>query len=206
MEAINTGGDHDEITSFFLSCEEGDFVIHPRDVPYEFIGADRDGGRVLYSTKLNALLGHLSAVSHPVPEQIAVVGRYGLPSPLDKEWMTRLFADRAMFFLGDLDPVDLLVYSWLRRWIAPQLVLVGVSDELLDRLDIALEDVPSMACSREEIDSLPFVNKTLSDLEELIGPKCLRLLNGGRKVETEGFLQAVGTHRKDLISCLLAAE
>lgn len=183
----------DVIRDFFLAHEDGEFVVAPRDLPFQVIGASREPSWVLVVTKVQSMMPHLVDRSQKTPEHFSVVGRAGLPNPWDAAWLAEWIGERPACFLGDLDPVDLLVYAWLRRRVDGALNFVGISDHLLFRMGLRCSDVPSLECSPAEKKALPLVKRMVGEASDRIGPDCLKLLESGRKIELETFLGMVDT-------------
>ncbi len=94
-------------------------------------------------------------------------------------------------FVGDLDPLDLLVYAAWRNGpsklrgkagIGMPVAYGGIRDSWATRLDRRLQ----MEMGPFERELWPYVRRILPDVHELVGPKCFALLQAGRKIELEG--------------------
>ena len=71
-------------------------------------------GRVLFTTKpaiVSTVIEKCDAA-----RDFGMIGRYGLPSVADLPWIRTMVGSRELFFLGDMDPVDLMVFAWLRQF------------------------------------------------------------------------------------------
>ena len=108
------------------------------------------------------------------PDDLAVFCRGGFPSPsrASFELLTHhaRWARRPIFFVGDLDPLDLTIFAAL---------LSGGAD-----LRPSPGTVPIRYLGERE--HLVVVKRVLPTLDQLIGPECLALLESGRKLELEG--------------------
>jgi hypothetical protein len=92
-------------------------------------------------------------------------------------------------FLGDMDPVDLLVYAWLRASLRPrQVVHLGINDAFLSRLRTTSTEAVSVPCVPAERNSLDLLKQVFPDVGATIGPKCIALLERGEKLELDGML------------------
>ncbi len=169
---------------FFERDGDGEFVFGGRARPYSVIGTPDDAGCIIFTTKpaaVSEVIEHAGDAFH-----CSMVGRYGLPDDSDLHWIRKLIGRRPLMFLGDLDPVDLLVFAWLRAKLrSTPVVHLGLNDVLLKalgRLSLSRLSIP-LAPSEQE--SLPFLKETLPDLSAMIGPTCAKLLERGRKVELD---------------------
>jgi len=88
---------------------DGEFVRLPRAFPYSVIGpSNSESGSLLFTSKPHAVE---AAFRDEAPVGLAMVGRYGLPHPADVDWIRGMAPTSGIMFLGDMDPVDLLVFS-----------------------------------------------------------------------------------------------
>jgi hypothetical protein len=168
----------------------------------EFVGATVlpakvECRRVLFVTKARSLL-QLCLAEAPVPEDVCVVGRYGVLSPTYASVLTRSGSLRSsedrLLFVGDLDPLDIAVFMSVREQF-PQLncVFHGVTDTLISLSMKHLvngpatswKSLPTIAmssCERAQLDEIA----ASVNLETLVGPMASSLLINGRKLEIEG--------------------
>lgn len=113
-----------------------------------------------------------------------------------------------LLFVGDLDPLDLTIFMMIRdalrssrtpdRWGAHY---GGVDDRWLalgdryrrqgKRLDAALLHMESL-----EREHFQWVEELIPELDELVGPRSLEILQSGRKLELEGAV-ALDLHGRD---------
>lgn len=138
----------------------------------------------------------------PLPKDVVALVHYGIPTPLHldmiREWIERVGG--CIHFIGDLDPMDLMVFAALRsadpslRAVNRQRIEIcyaGINDDWLElcrrrtRRGLA-RDPGAIVMPAIEREHLEIVDELLSDLEALIGSRCLELLTSGYKLELEG--------------------
>lgn len=176
------------IERWFAAYDDGEFARQQRSIPYSVIGPTTDRARLLFTTKPAAVLAAIGEAE--IPRQFAMVGRYGLPSPRDSDWIAKLTRN-GMVFLGDMDPPDLMTFAWLRERLGGRsLSFVGVSDTFLRLLKVSLSSVRTIALAPSEEQCLSVVGNVLPELSAMIGPGCAKCLHGGSKIELEGALSA----------------
>jgi hypothetical protein len=169
---------------------DGEFVRYDRDYAYQFIPPARRSAPIVYTTKTNAFAA--GTAKGWADQTFGSIGRYGLPNRADVVAIRRLVGEHKLFFLGDLDPQDLLIFAWLRARLHPkQIQFLGISDRYLDQLKLALPDTFHIRLSRSERRSMTLLNGVFPDLEQLIGKRCHALLAGGRKTELEAVVSAL---------------
>lgn len=72
-----------------------------------------------------------------------MIGRYGLPNQDDVHWLSALVGSRGLLFLGDMDPVDLMIFAWLRGHLRrSHIEYLGVSDAFLSLLKMRVTRTP----------------------------------------------------------------
>jgi len=170
---------------FMDHIDDGEFVHLSRDVPYHVVVPSGDADPLIYVTK-PVIVGRLFSECVSTSD-FGMVGRYGLPSDVDAAWIRGLVGSRDMFFLGDMDPVDLLVFGWLRASLTPKDVrYMGVSDALLGALSIKSPEFLVLPCTASERECIPFLEAVLPDLQQWIGSQCLNILKQGQKLEIDG--------------------
>ena len=178
----------EKIETWFESHDEnGDFVRSERTVPYTVVGPKQDQTNIIYSTKP----GLISEVMYefPAASEFGLVGRCGLPNRSDVEWLRSFVGERTLCFFGDLDPGDLLVFAWLRAMLAPlQLMHIGVNECMLEKLGVSLADEITIPLSQSEQAALELLPGAFPDLREVVGRKCIQLLDAGSKMEVEAIV------------------
>ena len=169
--------------------DEGEFVLPVREMPYSFFPPSRKTDRMVYCTKPSLLAGVLDEHETPGHLDFAVIGRYGLPSYVDVSYLRGLMGQSTICFLGDLDPVDLLVYVWLRRRLSPlRIAYLGVSDAVLDDLGEAWSESLLLPLCSSEKECISALSDLFGDLREMIGTKCDDALRGGFKLELDAII------------------
>lgn len=174
-----------KIRDWFATHEDdqGDFFVATRDRPFSVIPPTAGIKEIMYCTKqhcLRRLLRDLGGQLH-----MAAVMRGGLPSSDDVEWLRGQVGSQRMLFLGDADPCDLLTYALLREHLP--IDYVGVSDGLLLRCGVDLDESLTIQLVPPEIEALSLIVECLGDLESQLGPWCAGLLSLGRKIEMEAL-------------------
>jgi hypothetical protein len=156
--------------------------------------------RLLYFTK-DFLCTHWMLRGEFPKHWIALV-RYGLPTRSYLEEVRRRSEELSLpiFFVGDLDPLDLTVYLMLRRGDVmlssrsrPALPVhyFGVSDRWLEMRPSSKRELRgSLGMERFEREHLDFLLGVLPNLRELVGDRCFELLTAGFKLELEGACNA----------------
>ncbi len=169
---------------------DGEFVRNGREYAYTFIPPARRNAPIIYTTKRDAFAAGTAKQRSTGP--FGVIGRYGLPDKSDVPSIRRLVADHKLFFLGDLDPQDLLVYVWLRAGLRQkEIQFLGVSDSYLEKLKVVIPDTFVMHCSASERRSMALLTTVFPDLEQVVGKRCHELLSDGRKIELEAVVSAL---------------
>ncbi len=176
------------IERWFAKHDDGEFGPGRRVrrwFPYSVVGPTTDGAPIVFTTKPSVVLAAMD--QDEVADGPGVIGRYGLPSRTDLAWMGGIIGARALLFLGDMDPVDLMVFALLRTSLsARQVTFVGVNDALLEAAGLSATTTVSIPLAPSEQQSLTLLGNVLPDLCDTVGRDCARLLEQGRKIELEG--------------------
>ncbi|KKK52402.1 hypothetical protein LCGC14_3105280 [marine sediment metagenome] len=170
---------------FMRHADDGEFSCHVRAHPYSVVGPSNATTSLVYTTKPAFVCKAIETVL--VSGKIGLIGRYGLPCEVDLQWIRTLVGTRTLLFLGDMDPVDLMVFAWLRRRCSSHIVYVGVSDSFLAQLGIGANESLTNACQPSEKESLCVLKKVFPDFKDTVGPECCTILEGGRKIELEAI-------------------
>jgi hypothetical protein len=184
----------DDIRRWFLEHEDGDFVVPPRDHPYSVVPPSSPSQTIIYTTKPRSLLAPLT--DRDAASTYGVIGRCGLPSESDVHWLRRVADGFNLLFVGDADPPDLLVFSWLRSRMS--LSFRGLNDTLLKECGVALGDHITIRHSPGEAAAMPLAVQCIPDWESLLGPDCTTLMKSGWKIETEALI-SFATVKPDVI-------
>jgi hypothetical protein len=186
----------DNIEKWFAEHEDGEFVCGPRVAPFSVIAPLKTTLQVLLTTKPQVV--SLGIENSKSPEQLAMIGRYGLPGRSDVPRISELVGTRSVQFVGDMDPVDLMVFAWYRATLAPlQLVYLGVNDRLLADLGAVMTERVRIPLAPSESKSLVVLKQVFPDYREVIGSECDRVLSSGFKIE----LEAVNLRFASLAGC-----
>lgn len=166
---------------------DGEFVSPARCSAYTVIGSEGEPGNVLFTTKPALMVKVLDR--YPIPGTFALLGRVGLPAATDVGWMRNFIGKQKLMFLGDMDPVDLLIFAWLREHLgSTKVVYLGVSDRVIDVAGVKLSPANTIPLSKSEQKALPLLSQALPGFETAIGPNCAAALTQGRKMELEAVV------------------
>jgi hypothetical protein len=178
----------EEIEAWFVSHDgDGAFMRVERTIPYTVIGPPKTGSCIVYATKP----GLISAVMHefPAAAEFGLVGRCGLPNRSDVAWLRDFAGERRLYFCGDMDPEDLMVFAWLRAMLSPvQVVHFGINDLLLETLGVSPVENNTIPLSKPEEAAFAMLPGAFSDLQQTVGSNCLQLLAAKRKMEVEAIV------------------
>jgi hypothetical protein len=161
--------------------------------PFHCVPSADKTRRIIYSTKCDWLL---NLAGHSIPNDVTLLWRYGPLGPRERAFV-RGVADHfgaSVYFVGDLDPLDLATYATLVADPAvASAAYLGISASWLDacRADLAKQARPAFqlvciamdAAEREGWQSLRQIGV---DWSEIIGASGLSLLDSGLKLELEG--------------------
>jgi len=173
-----------EISNWFVEHDAGDFVQLPVTHPYSVTVPSAATRCVLYTTKPASVLHALEQRGGLASMQ--VVGRAGLPDENDAQWLRTIAGDRVVVFLGDADPVDLLIFVWLRSQMPVS--YVGVNDRLIQKLGVRVEDFMTISLADDEKAAISLLASLCPDYRTVVGPQCAALLDRGRKIEIEAVV------------------
>lgn len=110
---------------------------------------------------------------------------------------------RSLLFLGDMDPVDLLIFAWLRfRLRSDKVRYVGVGGRLLSQLSLFDEASIQIPQAPSELEAHSLLLDALPDLDDITGASVVRLLISGLKIEVEGALFGRGASRARFLTAV----
>jgi hypothetical protein len=182
------------IERWFAKHNDGEFgpgIRVGRSFPYSVVGPATDGAPVVFTTKPSVVLA--ATDQDEVADGTGVIGRYGLPSLRDLDWIGRIVGARTVLFLGDMDPADLMVFAWLRNSLcASQFTFTGVNDALLEAAGLSATTPLSLPLAASEQQSMTLLRTVLPDLADTVGRDCARMLEQGRKIELEAVRSSPG--------------
>lgn len=171
------------IEAWFRANEDGEFCEYPADHKSTLTGDHSNARTIIYTTK-----------SHCIPQirgltlesPVAMIGRYGLPFSEDLALLYPIATSINRIFIGDADPTDILVFSWLREHVP--ILWYGVNDDFLIRHDNRTFDGIHIALSDSERETVHKLPQLCPDFRALLGPYCSSLLDDGFKIELEGAI------------------
>lgn len=172
--------------------EQGDFIRHEREWPFNVFGPQQGSECIIYCTK--------QTVAHRAFQEVqstfngGLITRFGLPREEDADWLRELVGERRLLFMGDLDPVDLMVFAWLRERLQPvTTVHHGINDSLIAALDVVIPQTYRIRLNSTEAAAVAELGELMPDVCDALGPTCLRILNEGYKIELEAIQSALGS-------------
>jgi hypothetical protein len=140
----------------------------------------------LYTTK-PYLLFRLGLIDY-LPRNVFLIGSRWLPVnrfPIRGGYPFPV-AGQKIFFLGDLDIIDVSIFLWLKSK-HNELEMLGLNDQLLEILSIPLDAPYWFDADSREILLLEKINISANTLNQLVGPDCARAILSGRKIELESI-------------------
>jgi hypothetical protein len=180
------------IESWFADHEDGEFVVASGDYRFAVVEPAGKTDPIVFTTKPHPVLAAIDASRHSI--SLGLIGRYGLPAESEIASFRSRLAGHPLYFLGDMDPADLMIYCWLRTQLAPKpLFHIGVSDGYLETLSADLPDSFILRSSPFEVASLELLERVFPDVRATVGERSSRLLNEGRKIELEAVVSALGS-------------
>jgi hypothetical protein len=157
---------------------------------YTLVPPSHRGAPIFYTTKTSAFAAGIANGERE--HNFGLVGRQGLPSHEDVLAFRRLVSAHRLFFLGDLDPPDLLIFAWLRARLRPKRIrFLGICDRYLDQRKVVLPETFVIRCSPSERRSTKVLKSVFPDMEQFIGKRCDDLPSSGRKIELEAVVSAM---------------
>ena len=176
----------EQIESWFRTHDDGEFSVLPPDHASLQIGNFASARTIVYTTKPHcvARIKGLGQFGEP----IATIGRYGFPLRGDLPLLRG--SAHPPIFIGDCDPPDLMIFSWLREHLP--IVWHGVNDQFLDihgNRDLAWIQIKMSESESEASRLLPDL---CPDYRQFLGPYCSSLLDAGLKIEVEGAIINLG--------------
>jgi hypothetical protein len=172
--------------------DDGEFGYPTRDNAYSVIGPTTNCTSIIVTTKPATVSAAIGAC--PTPERFGMIGRYGLPQAGDASWLRTLVESHDLFFIGDLDPPDLMIFAWLRACLHPKpIAYAGVGDALLATLRTPLPEMFRIPCTPAERNGIAFMEQVFPDFRGTVGAECARSLRSGEKIEIEAVVSATGT-------------
>ena len=163
--------------------DDGELTDSSRELPYSVVFPKKSSCKFIYTTKTYSS-GQLFAP--PVDWSFGVISRSGLPSDSDIASIAELVRDRQVYFLGDCDPFDLLVFISLRQYWPMH--FLGTSDNVISAMGVEVRESLTISLSPGEQLAMPLVREYWPEFEHAIGPNCSKLLATNRKLEIEAIV------------------
>jgi hypothetical protein len=161
--------------------------------PFHCIPSSGSCRRIIYSTKGDWLL---RLTDDPIPDDVAMVWRVGPLGPSERAFVRGVVGLLAapVFFVGDLDPLDLAAYATLvAEATLANASYLGVSGTWLDACEADLvahrrSALKQVCIPMDDAERAGWA--TLRDVgidwPHVVGPRAVSLLDSGVKLELEG--------------------
>src|SRR5687768_15859400 len=156
----------------------------PSAYPFSVVFPPTRSHAVIYTTKWDATSKLLASDDYELP--VGMIARYGLPRDEDFPGIASIVRDAAVYFLGDCDPFDLLVFTWLRQHLS--INFLGTSDRVVSALGVDVSEWITIPLPDDEKRAMSLVREVWPDFGESIGSNCARVLECDRKLELEALL------------------
>ncbi len=176
---------------FTVHNDDGEFSFADWNASGVFVPPPYGAPKVVYSTKPFIAAHGLTERSQL---QAGIVGAYGLPSDSDMTRLRKIVVGKTLLFLGDMDPVDLLIFAALKSELQDCTVVhLGVCDTFLTSLQAHVPETYWLQLSPAEADSRRFLDDCFRDVRAVVGPICAEMLAKGMKLELEAVVSALGS-------------
>jgi hypothetical protein len=171
--------------------ETADFLSPSRRDFFRVIGPRKNADRIIYCTKASIVDRIIE--EHGNEFDVGAICQYGLPVETDIGWLLDTIGERRLLFLGDLDPADIMIFAWLRaRLPRARVTHFGINDELISRLEYEIPPNHQIPLNDTERKSVTQLKTFVPDFAELLGQKCLAVLDSHFKIELEALLLGPG--------------
>jgi hypothetical protein len=175
--------DAKQLRNRIAQVDGGELTDTPGARTYSVIFPPAETRVVVYTTKPDALHQLIARSDDPV--SVGMVGCYGLPHEDEVSGLAEICRGCTTYFLGDCDPLDLLVFLWVRHYLRVR--FWGVSDTLISQFGVDVNDNITIPLADNEIRSMALLRAVWPDVAISIGPTCTALLRAGRKLEMEAI-------------------
>jgi hypothetical protein len=149
--------------------------------PFSVVFPSTRSRAVIYTTKTHAALQLL--VPQDNDSIVGMIGRYGLPRDEDVPRIADIIGDYPVYFLGDCDPFDLLVFAWLQQHLPIR--FLGASDAVVSALGVNVSARITIRLPDEEQLAMSLVREVWPGFAKSTGSNCARMLDDNRKLELE---------------------
>jgi hypothetical protein len=179
------------IEAWFAANCDGEFVIGEDAGRYSVVAPRNKNAQIIFTTKAPLVAAAIERSSRRA--ELGMIARQGLPAESDMDWLRAVVGRGKLWFLGDMDPPDLMVFACLRhRMPEMQIAYLGVSDAYLSAPQVDLPKPFIMQYTASERRSLTTLAAVFPDFRQVIGPKCASLLDQENKIELEAAAIAAG--------------
>jgi hypothetical protein len=176
--------DFKQLRQRIAELDGGELTDMPSAYPFSVVFPPTRSHAVIYTTKWDATSKLLASDDYELP--VGMIARYGLPRDEDFPGIASIVRDSAVYFLGDCDPFDLLVFTWLRQHLSIR--FLGTSDRLVSALGVDVSEWITIPLPDDEKRAMSLVREVWPDFAEFTGPNCARLLECDRKLELEALV------------------
>jgi hypothetical protein len=176
--------DIQQLRNRIAQVDGGELTDTPSVYPYSIAFPAPQSRAVIYTTKYDAVSRLLASDDWEVP--VAIIGRYGLPRAEDIPGIAGIVCDYPVYFLGDCDPFDLLVFAWLRQHLSIR--YLGTSDAVVSALGVDVSERITIPFPDEEQRAMSLVREVWPEFATSVGSNLARLLDSSRKLELEALV------------------
>jgi hypothetical protein len=181
---------------------DGVFACPERDLPFLLVRPENDRANFIYTTKPNTLLRCFTQGDSA--HQFGLIGRYGLPHRDDALLLERVIANSSVLFAGDADPVDFLIFLWIREMLPCNDVdYVAITDFLGTGWESGRWSSLHIPLASSEKEALEEIATIEPDFSAIVGALGASLWAAGQKIELEG---AMGSDGRDFLEWLQPLE
>ena len=177
-------GNTDQFRDRIAQFDGGEITDVRSAYPYSIVFPPAGSHTIIYTTKRDATSNLLASEDHEFC--VGMIARYGLPRDEDFRGITSIVRDYAIYFLGDCDPFDLLVFVWLRQHFP--IHFLGTSDAVVSALGVDVNERITIPFPDEEQRAMSLVREVWPEYAETVGPNLARLLDSNRKLELEALV------------------
>lgn len=173
------------ILQWVSTHQDEDVVINRRLVPYSVIIPRKHCSSIIYSTKPHVVMHYLPSILGT--SGCGLVGRYGFPDVDECTWLLKLTGRGFMLYIGDLDPIDLLVFRLLRHFLKGRIRYVGIGDTAIGVINETSLKRCKQRCSNNESETFHEFIDVLLPLTSEVGQRSFGIINDGNKIELESI-------------------
>ena len=177
-----------EIRGWFDSTNDENFNCLPESHPSFKSGDIASASAIVYITKPSCI-PYLSMFSSEGIDLrcLPIIGRYGFPSDRDIVLLFDEIPKRTVYFVGDADPVDMMIFLYLQEVLPSSVLWFGVRDAIVKDMVGEQFLIPLSESERLAITHFPQLE---FQCKELIGWNLANFFTAGKKLESEGFIHS----------------